>query len=98
VVGDLKWASGTLETIRGTVSSSWSRSGDALRMEVTIPVASTAEVWIPKSRLDDVTVTESGKTVWKNGQPAEGASARERGDWIVVEIGSGSYVFERTGT
>ncbi|HTS75226.1 MAG TPA: family 78 glycoside hydrolase catalytic domain [Bryobacteraceae bacterium] len=98
VVGDLKWASGTLETIRGTVSSSWSRSGDALRMEVTIPVASTAEVWIPESRLEGVTVTESGKTVWKNGQPAEGASARERGDWIVVEIGSGSYLFERSGT
>jgi alpha-L-rhamnosidase len=97
VVGDLNWASGTLNTIHGTVISSWSRSGDTLRMEVSIPVGSTAEVYVPKQRLTGVTITESGKTVWQDGKAAEGVTARDSGGSVVFEIGSGSYVFERTG-
>ncbi len=98
VVGDLRWASGTLKTIRGPVSSSWSRDGDTLRMEVTIPVSSTAEVWVPKGHLDEIQVTESGKNVWKDGRAAEGVKAREEDGQIVFEIGSGRYVFERSGS
>ncbi len=97
VVGDLNWASGTLNTIHGTVTSSWSRSGDTLRMEVNIPVGSTAEVYVPKQRLNAVAISESGKTVWKDGKAAEGVTAHDSIGAVVFELGSGSYVFERTG-
>ncbi len=98
VVGDLNWASGTLNTIHGPVISSWSRSGDSLRMEVTIPVGSTAEVWVPKQRYTSVTISEGGKPLWRDGKAVEDTIARDSGGAVVFEIGSGSYVFERTGS
>jgi len=101
VTGDLNWASGTLNTVEGLVSSSWSRSTDSLRMEITIPVGATAEVHVPKLRANSVVVKESGSEVWKDGRFEAGSpgvvSAREAGEAVVFEIGSGSYVFERTG-
>jgi alpha-L-rhamnosidase len=97
VVGDLNWASGTLNTIHGPVTSSWSRSGDSLRMEVTIPVGSTAEVYVPKQRLSVVTIAEGGKTVWNEGKALDGVTAHDSAAAVMFEIGSGTYVFERTG-
>jgi alpha-L-rhamnosidase len=98
VVGDLKWASGSLKTIRGTVSVNWRRDGDSLRMDVTVPVASTAEVWIPKGHLEGVVITERGKVIWKEDHAADGVDARSTPNAVVFEIGSGSYSFERTGS
>jgi hypothetical protein len=66
-------------------------------MEVSIPVGATAEVYVPKQRLNAVAISESGKTVWKDGKPLEGVTARDSFGAVVFEIGSGSYVFERTG-
>lgn len=98
IVGDLNWVSATIDTAHGPVTSNWSRSGGTLRMEVTIPIGSTAEVYIPKPRWDEMTVVESGKTVWKEGRPAEGVAAHDSDDAIVFEVGSGTYVFERAGS
>ncbi|HZT29805.1 MAG TPA: family 78 glycoside hydrolase catalytic domain [Bryobacteraceae bacterium] len=89
VVRDLEWASGTEETIRGTVSCSWRRGDHSLRIEVTIPVGSTAEVHIPKLGMSDVRLTESGN-------PVSGAKETEQD--LVVPVGSGSYTFELTGS
>ena len=36
-----------IDTVRGTVSSSWSIAGRLLKLDVTIPVNATAEVWVP---------------------------------------------------
>jgi alpha-L-rhamnosidase len=98
VVGDLNWASATLNTIHGQVISSWSRSGDSLRMEVTIPVGATAEVHVPKQRLSSITISEGGRTVWKDGRAESGVAARDSSGAVVFEIGSGSYVFDRSGS
>jgi alpha-L-rhamnosidase len=101
IVRDLQYASGTLETVRGTVISSWTRAGSTMRMDVTVPVGSTAEVIIPKLNLRNVSVTEGGKIVWQDGAFRAGASgvsaARETSGAIIVEVGSGSYAFERKG-
>jgi alpha-L-rhamnosidase len=98
VVRDLKWASGSLDTIRGQVVSSWSRSDNGLRLEVTIPVGSQAEVRIPELGLAPATLSESGHVVWKGGKYQSGTpginGARENDGLLVVEVGSGSYVFE----
>ncbi|MBE3072916.1 MAG: hypothetical protein IMZ67_08075, partial [Acidobacteria bacterium] len=108
VVRDLEFASGSLDTVRGRISCAWSRSGDSLRMEVTIPVGSTAEVVIPESRLEEVSVEEGGRVVWQGGTFRPGApgvtgargavtGARESNTAVMLEIGSGTYVFERKG-
>lgn len=88
VVRDLRWAAASIETLRGTVASSWQQTEEGLRLEVTIPVGSTAEVHVPKLGLDKPAVTESGKAV----------AGREAGEAIVFEVGSGSYRFELAGT
>jgi alpha-L-rhamnosidase len=98
VVRDLRWASGSVETPRGQVASSWSRDGDRLRLEMVIPVGSEAEIILPKLGLKSVAVTESGKPVWaKDAFQAgvagvTGASQTDR--TVVIQAGSGRYVFE----
>ena len=98
MVRDLKWAGGSIDTIRGTVASSWSRSDDGLRLEVTIPVGSQAEVRIPELGLAPVVLSESGRVIWKDGKYETGqagiAGVRPDGGALAVQIGSGRYVFQ----
>ena len=101
VVRDLQWASGSIDTLRGTVSSSWSRTPQSFRLEVTIPAGSTAEIHIPKLNLADLTILEGNRPVWQNGAYVAGipglAGARDAGGDIVLEALSGSYAFESIG-
>jgi len=98
MVRDLEFASGSLDTIRGRVSSTWQRTPGHTRLEVTVPVGSTAEIHLPTLRIQDVTVEESGRPVWKEGAFVPGApgltGARRAGPSIVFEASSGTYVFE----
>jgi alpha-L-rhamnosidase len=98
MVRDLRWASGTIDTIRGTVSTSWSRESDSVRLDVTIPAGSTAEVHLPRFNWASADVYEANSPVYQNGAYVAGASgvtgARDAGAEIVLEILSGSYSFE----
>lgn len=101
MVRDLKWTTGTIETQRGIVNSSWSRTPDAIRYEVTIPVGSGADIALPKFNLRDAEVRESGKPVFQAGKFVAGVagvtSAKEDEKTVTIEAGSGHYVFELTG-
>jgi alpha-L-rhamnosidase len=101
VVRDLQWASGSIETLRGTVASSWRRSGDGLALDVTIPVGSTAEIRLPDLRIGDPVVKESGTAVWKGKAFQAGsaglAGARDVDGSITFQAGSGTYHFELSG-
>ena len=95
---DLRWVSASIQTVRGPVVSSWSRGEDSLRLEVTVPVGSEAQIHLPKLNFRNVTVQESGHAVWTGGAYRPGApgitSATETRGAIVVEAGSGAYRFE----
>ncbi|HXG33956.1 MAG TPA: family 78 glycoside hydrolase catalytic domain [Bryobacteraceae bacterium] len=98
VVRDLRWASGSVETARGLVSSSWRRTEDGLRLEVTIPVGSQAEVHLPKLGFEAVEVFESGRLIW-DGQAQRGGapgvtSVRQTERAVICATGSGRFVFE----
>jgi len=101
VTRDLKWASGNFETLRGKVLSSWQRTDDGLKLEVMVPFGSTAEIVIPKLQLNNVSLLESGKTIWQGKQAAEPvdgvAAVKENDGEIVVQAGSGRYLFELKG-
>jgi len=101
VTRDLKWAAGNFETLRGKVLSSWQRTDDGLKLEVMVPFGSTAEIVLPKLGLRAVVVCESGKTIWqdkKSAGSAEGVtSVREEKEEILVQAGSGRYLFELKG-
>jgi len=97
-VRDLRWASGSIETLRGSLVSSWSRTENSLRLEVAIPVGSDAEIHVPKLGLSQVVIRESGKPVWAKDAFQSGVpgltSARQTARAVVFEAGSGRYVFE----
>jgi alpha-L-rhamnosidase len=101
VTRELKWASGNFETMRGKVLSSWQRTDDGLKLEVMVPFGSTAEIVIPKLGLNSVVVCEGGKPIWQDAKSAGSAegvtSVKEENEQIVVQAGSGRYLFELKG-
>jgi alpha-L-rhamnosidase len=101
VPGDLTYASGSIKTVRGMVSSNWKRTEDSLILQVAIPVNSQAKVSVPKIGLRNVTVTESGKALWKNGKFIRGAfgitNGTETDEYVTFDVGSGSYRFRLKG-
>jgi alpha-L-rhamnosidase len=102
VLGDLTYAKASIRTVRGWVRSEWLKEDNSITVKVTIPVNSDAEVSVPKIGLKNITVTESGKTIHKNGRFIGGVSgitaANETDDYVILETGSGSYSFNLQGS
>ena len=73
MVRDLTHASGSTMTVRGEVACAWSRTERTVRVEVTVPFGSEAEVVIPKLGIRNVKVTRGrpddlgGETVLRRG-------------------------------
>ena len=101
MVRDLRHASGTVQTLRGEVGCTWSRTDRAVRVEAVVPVGSAAEIVIPKFNLRNVKVTEGGKAVWENGQYVTGVAgvtgAADKDGAIRIKAGSGRYAFVLEG-
>ena len=101
MVRDLKWASGSIDTPRGTVASSWRREDGLVHLEIDVPVGSDAEVVIPKLGLTNVEVCESGQPVFKAGAFQKGPdgvdAAQETASAVTLKCGSGHYTFELRG-
>ena len=102
IVEDLESASGTVETVRGTVSSSWSHSPGVITVEVAIPVGSDANVFVPKDiYMTEVTIQEGDRVVWEKGHYVPGvagitAATQEHGGFT-FDVGSGHYLFKLSG-
>lgn len=79
----MDWASGSVETAYGCVSSEWKHEGDLLRWRITIPASTNALVALPL-----------GKTVTVNGKPMEQSPKSTRGDKAFYEFASGQYEIE----
>ncbi|MFJ8581735.1 family 78 glycoside hydrolase catalytic domain [Micromonospora sp. NPDC093277] len=71
------------DTVRGTVSSSWQRSGRSFHLTVEIPANTTARVRVPRLGSEAKHVTATGG--------ARRVSVED--DAVVYEIGSGTYRF-----
>ncbi|MEN6310285.1 MAG: family 78 glycoside hydrolase catalytic domain [Acidobacteriota bacterium] len=101
MVRDLRYASGSIRTVRGDVACSWSRTEKSVRLEVVIPFGSTADIVIPRFNLRNVRVTEGGRALWENGKFAAGAAgiegAVEKDGAIRIKAGSGRYLFVLEG-
>jgi len=90
-VGDgLTWANTSFDSIHGLIVINWKRDGATLTMEVTVPINTTATVYVPVAGKDADTVTESGKPASK----AKGIKfLRMENGAAVYEAGSGIYRF-----
>lgn len=80
--GDLTWAKGSYNSIRGTIISEWKKEGGNFTLHVLIPPNTTATIFIPCN--ENSAVTESSKPVNIHYQNGYG----------VFETGSGDYNFK----
>jgi alpha-L-rhamnosidase len=78
----------THETMYGTVSSAWKLSDDRFELAVEIPANTTATVRLPQAQLANV--LEGGQALTNRSGIS---SARQDGNSVTVEIGSGRYLF-----
>ncbi|HEY5586229.1 MAG TPA: family 78 glycoside hydrolase catalytic domain [Ruminiclostridium sp.] len=87
----------SLKTVRGEIVVKWERSVGIFRMDVTIPANCTADVYIPKCGLKDVSLKESGVMLLESGSKVytiDGViNLAENDDCVKVNIGSGKYSF-----
>ena len=86
--GNLKNAKCEFESINGKISTDWSISKTAFKLNVEIPVNTTAKIYIPAAKISDI--KENGKPVSrvKNIQFTGMES-----EYAVFETGSGKYEF-----
>ncbi len=87
-VNEIKWAKGNYKSVYGIIISEWAKQDNSFNLNVTIPVNTTAEIWLPA--LDTDVITENGKSV-KNLDDIK-LLRFEKGH-AVFSIGSGSYSF-----
>jgi alpha-L-rhamnosidase len=101
MVRDLRYASGSVKTVRGDVTCAWSRTDRSIRLDAAVPLGVEAEIAIPKFNLKNITVKEGGRLIWENGSFVPGVEgvieAKDASDSVVIKTGSGSYAFELTG-
>ena len=91
-VGDLNWAKTKYESIRGPIVSDWRIEDDQFKLNVTIPVNTTATVSIPADSVD--AVQEGSKLARKS----EGVRfLRMEGRSALFEVASGEYRFISRG-
>jgi len=98
IARDLSFASGTIYTPMGPITSSWTKSDHHIELKVHIPVNSDAEVLIPKLKLENIILKESGNRIYAQGKFLTGVpginKVEELDDFMRIEIGSGWYHFE----
>ena len=85
--GSLKYASASLQTYYGKVSSGWKLEGDKLILDIEIPSNTTASVYIPASSRESV--TENG-----NALSADSKIISAENGYVCLKRGSGKYHFE----
>jgi alpha-L-rhamnosidase len=88
ILGDLTWVRAEYESPFGLIRSSWRKENAEFRLKVTVPVNTTATIYVPARNAANVT---------EGGKPATTADSvkslgRREGE-MVFEIGSGDYEF-----
>jgi hypothetical protein len=85
------------------ITSSWEKihnqESSGLRLKVTIPVNSSATIWIPKIGSKSAILTEGGKKIYDSNKivrnlPEAIVGVRDKPGYIECEVGPGSYSFE----
>ena len=90
LVGDLKWAKGTVSTVAGNISASWEKSaGNHFKLKLEVPKETVATVYLPASGF--MTVKVDGKIL---AEKPKIKAPQDSGNWVVLEAGSGKHQFE----
>jgi alpha-L-rhamnosidase len=83
---DLTYASASVETIRGAVSSEWEINDSGLKLNVRIPFNTTAEIYIP---------AWEGAEIFESGKPAKQSESMKfsgyEKNYHIFSVESGKY-------
>ena len=90
-VAGVTWAKATFASMYGEIESRWEVDGSRFKIEVAIPLGSTATIYVPATSLESVT---------EGGKPAAVATGIQRAGMragrAVFQIQSGRYCFVST--
>ena len=87
-VGDLKFVKATFRSPYGLIRSEWQKDAGAFHWQITVPLNTTATVYVPANDVN--TVTESGR----NANAADGVRfVSTENDRAVFTVTSGDYEF-----
>ena len=86
--GDFSFASASLKTYYGTISSGWKITNNTLDLQAIIPNNTRATVYIPAKSI--ASITENGQAL--SAVPSIVIKGVEN-EYVVVELGSGTYQF-----
>jgi alpha-L-rhamnosidase len=87
-VGDLTWVRAEHQSPYGLIRSSWQRKGEKFTLEITIPVNTTATIYVPSSDAESVTEGDRPDSAAKDMQ-----FVGIEGKYAVFAVGSGKYRF-----
>lgn len=88
--GKLRYAKATYDSIRGRIESAWRTENGVFHLNVTVPVNTTATVYVPAEDVSQVNESE------RPARQAEGVEfLRMEEGAAVFQIGSGQYEFKR---
>jgi len=82
--GDLKWAKGSYQSIRGKIVSDWQIEGNSFNLSVEIPANTTATIYVPTTGVESVKAPEQAI--------AEGY----KDGYAMYRVPSGKYQFSAT--
>ncbi|MFP4290923.1 MAG: family 78 glycoside hydrolase catalytic domain [Cyclobacteriaceae bacterium] len=95
--GDLQWAKGYYQSVRGRIGIDWKREEDELHIKVEIPGNTEAQLALPLLTFENPRIEESGKMVLADGNPdqeVEGLSfEKAENGRAYFQAGSGTYHF-----
>jgi len=90
--GGITYAKASYDSIRGKITTHWRIQGSRFQLELTIPANTTATVFIPAQKPEDV---------FESGLPANKSPGvhflRMQNTSAVFELGSGAYAFTSKG-
>jgi alpha-L-rhamnosidase len=97
VVGDLTWAKGSYNSVRGKISTSWWKFGNDFHLEITIPVNTNATVYLPVFENSKPDIFEGDSQLVTKGDEIETGRPVKMlqldNERAVFSIGSGTYHF-----
>lgn len=89
LVGDLRFAKASYQSVYGTIVSAWKKNGSSITLTVQIPPNAKATVSVPNP---------SEKQVFENGKPVATAAdikfVHHETGYSIYQMGSGTYSFE----
>jgi alpha-L-rhamnosidase len=93
-LGDLPYASASIDTPRGVLACGWRKYGETLQMDVTIPCSAETTVYIPKNGHENVRVRDGETVVYESGKENSAlADAADMDGYIRFTAEAGRYAF-----